>query len=537
MTIEYDYIIIGAGSAGCVLANRLSADSSKNVLLIEAGPEDKSALIHVPIGIALLSRSQQLNWQFDTEPESELHNRRLFWPRGKASGGSSSINAMIYIRGHKADYDGWAALGNKGWSYEDVLPYFIKSESNQVIKNNPLHGNDGPLTVEKHRTVNPLSDIFVEAAKDAGHKKNDNFNGKEQEGVGRYQVTQRNGERCSSAKAYLTPVLSRTNLKVISAAHATRVIFDGKKAVGVEYSKDDSLITADINNSGEVILSGGALQSPQLLMLSGIGKKEVLQRHNIPLVHELAGVGKNLQDHLDITIMHKAATKDSIAVTPLGIARGALATVDYIKNRKGFLTSNVAESGGFVKSDAGQKRPNIQFHFLPTYLKDHGRQVMLGYGYTLHICDITPKSRGSISLKTGNPLDDPKIEAGYLTEDEDWTNLINGYKLGREILNAKSFSNYSRKELVPGIQVETDEQIKEDIRQRAESIYHPVGTCKMGSDVLAVVDDKLRVHGVQGLRVVDASIMPNIVAGNTNAPTIMIAEKASDMILGKSYYY
>ena len=534
MTTKYDYIIVGAGSAGCVLANRLSADPSKKVLIIEAGPEDKSTLIHVPIGMAALSRSKKLNWQFDTEPEAELNNRSLFWPRGKASGGSSSINAMVYIRGHKTDYDDWAALGNEGWSYKDVLPYFIKSESNQVIKNHPLHGNDGPLTVEKHRTVNPLSDIFVDAAQDVGHKKNDDFNAHEQEGVGRYQVTQRNGERCSSAKAYLTPVLSRSNLQIISAAQATRVLFDGQQAIGVEYSKDGSLSRAEIGRQGEVILSGGALQSPQLLLLSGIGSKRELQRHSIPLVKELAGVGQNLQDHLDITLMHKAATKDPISVTPLGLLKGVVAAVDYAKNRKGFLTSNVAESGGFVKSDASQKRPNIQFHFLPTYLKDHGRQLMLGYGYTLHICDVTPKSRGSISLQTANPLDAPKINAAYLTEDEDWTNLINGYKLGREILNAQSFAKYSDKEVAPSGKVETDAEIKEDIRQRAESIYHPVGTCKMGNDAMAVVDNKLRVHGVDGLRVVDASIMPNIVAGNTNAPSIMIAEKAADMILGLS---
>ena len=531
MTTKYDYIIIGAGSAGCVLANRLSADSSKKVLIIEAGPEDKSQLIHVPLGMAGLPRSHHLNWQFGTEPEAELEGRRLYWPRGKTHGGSSSINAMVYIRGHKADYDGWAALGNKGWSYDEILPYFIKAESNQVIKNNPLHGNDGPLTVEKHRTLNPLSDVFVKAGQDAGYAKNNDFNGDVQEGVGCYQVTQRNGERCSAAKAYLTPVLSRENLQIISDARATRVLFDGTQSTGAEYSKDGTLFQAMINDGGEVILSGGALQSPQLLLLSGIGQKSQLQQHKIPLVKELNGVGKNLQDHLDLTIMHKASTKDPISVTPLGLVKGVGAAIDYVKNRKGFLTTNVAESGGFVKSDPDQERPNLQFHFLPTYLKDHGRKIMLGYGYTLHICDLLPKSRGTISLETAHPQDDPKIEAGYLSDDRDWETLINGFKIGREILNAKSFSNFSRKEHTPGVQVQTDEEIKADIRKRAESIYHPVGTCKMGSDDMAVVDDELKVHGISGLRVVDASIMPNIVAGNTNAPTIMIAEKAADMIL------
>ena len=422
-------------------------------------------------------------------------------------------------------------MGNKGWSFKDVLPYFKKSETNHTITNDSLHGNSGPLSVDNLRTVNPLSDIFVNAAKEIGYKDNKDFNGKNQEGVGRYQVTQKDGQRCSAAKAYLTPVLSRSNLDIISEAHVTRVLFNGQEAIGVEYSKNNGLHSVKITETGEVILSGGAINSPQLLLLSGIGSTDELSRHNIPLIKELNGVGKNLQDHLDITILHAGDTMDPIAVTPVGIAKGAFAVVDYMKNKKGFLTSNVAESGGFVKSDKNQRRPNIQFHFLPTLLKDHGRQLMFGYGYTLHICDLRPKSRGFVGLKSSNPLDAPLIQPGYLTDGEDWVNIVNGYKIGRKILNAKAFSPYGKEELVPGNVVETDDQIKEDIRKRAESIYHPVGTCKMGNDEMAVVDDQLKVHGVRNLRVVDASIMPLLVAGNTNAPSMMIAEKAADMIL------
>ncbi len=526
----YDFIIVGAGSAGCVLANRLSADTTKKVLLVEAGPEDKSAMIHVPIGMAALSRSKKLNWQFNTDLQSELNDRELFWPRGKTSGGSSSINAMVYIRGQKNDYDSWDKLGNKGWSYKEVLPYFIKSEGNQTMKCK-LHGNSGPLSVDKLRTVNTLSGAFIDAGEESGFKVNTDFNGENQEGVGYYQVTQKNGERCSAAKAYLTPVLGRSNLDVISAAHVTKVLFDKTQAVGIEYSKNGGIHAVSLNSNGEVILSGGALNSPQLLMLSGIGPEAELKRHDIPVVKKLEGVGQNLQDHLDITIMHSSISKEPIGVTPLGMVKGTIATVDYIKNRKGFLTSNVAESGGFVKSDKKQKTPNIQFHFLPTYLKNHGREIMCGYGYTLHICDLQPKSRGFIGLKTANPLDDPLIQPRYLTEEEDWVNLVNGYKIGRKLLNTKAFAPYRDKEVAPGNLVETDDQIREDIRKRAESIYHPVGTCKMGVDNMAVVDNQLKVYGVKGLRVVDASIMPNVVAGNTNAPTMMIAEKAADMIL------
>ena len=527
----YSYIIVGAGSAGCVLARRLSEDPNNRVCLIEAGPEDKSPLIHIPLGLALLSRSKTLNWNFETQKQPALKSRSLYWPRGKTLGGSSSINAMVYIRGHKDDYDNWHKQGNEGWSFDEVLPFFKKSEDYQPQGDDEFHGQDGPLTVSDQRCVNPVSDAFVSACEEVGLKRNSDFNGENLEGAGRFHVTQRNGERCSTAKGFLVPALSRPNLDVISAAHVTRVLFSGSQAVGVEYVKKGEKHKVAISENGEVLLCGGTLNTPQLLMLSGVGPEAELARHNIDKVKALPGVGQNLQDHLDITILHKSKTSDPIGVAPLGMLKGVKASYDYLKNRKGFFTSNGAETGGFIKSDEKQTKPNIQFHFLPVLLKDHGRQTMFGYGYTLHACDLQPKSRGHIALHSSDPLADPLIQPNYLDDEEDLNTLVKAFKLGRKIFSASSMNPYRESELTPGYEVMSDTQIREDIRQRAESLYHPVGTCKMGQDEMAVVDSSLKVHGLQSLRVVDASIMPNITSGNTNAPTIMIAEKAAHMIL------
>jgi len=528
----FDYIIVGGGSAGCLLAERLSANPDIKVCLLEAGPPDRSPLIHMPIGIALLSKSKTLNWAYETEPQPNLGNRRLFWPRGKTLGGSSSINAMVYIRGHREDYDAWGEAADPIWSFDNVLPLFKAMEANERFGSDAHHGGYGELHVSDLRTVNRLSEAFVEAGQEAQYSHNADFNGDTQDGIGFYQVTQRKGRRWSSARAFLSGAKGRPNLRIVTGARATRIILEGRKAVGVTYASGDKL--TDLRTRGEVILSGGAINSPQLLMLSGIGDAAELGVFGIPVVVDLPAVGKNLQDHLDITIMHEASDRTPIGVAPSFIPRALAGALSYVFQRRGFLTSNVAESGGFVKSSPSQSRPNLQFHFLPTLLKDHGRQIAFGYGYTLHVCDLLPKSRGRIGLKSRNPLDDPLIDPAYLSAPEDIETMVSAVRIGRQILSAPSIATFSKRELVPGSSIESEADVIADIRHRAETIYHPVGTCRMGRDPHSVVDPALRVRGVEGLRVVDASIMPTLVAGNTNAPTMMIAERAAELILGKT---
>ncbi len=521
---NFDYIVVGAGSAGCVLANRLSADGQHQVLLIEAGGTDWNPLIHMPAGLAKLVGVKSINWGYETAPEPHLNNRRLYWPRGKVLGGSSSINAMCYCRGHRKDYDHWQDLGNPGWGSDEVLPYFMKSEDNQRLQGE-FHQQGGLLSVSDHKYTNPLSDVFIEAAVESGYERTDDFNGLRQRGFGYYQVTQKNGQRHSTAEAFLKPARSRDNLTVWTKTTALQVLLSGKKATGLLVSRSGKEIELTANK--EVILSGGAINSPQLLMLSGIGDADELSAHGISCQHQLPGVGKNLQDHLDICLVQHCSQKityDTVSEIMSGLK--------YFLFKAGPGTSNVAEAGGFWQSPlATDDRPDLQFHFVPAILDDHGRNRIKGSGYTLHMCVLRPESRGQITLNSADPLQHPNIEANYLSVEHDLKLMVEGFKIQRKIFAASVFDDYRAAELFPGEDTQSDAQIIDFIRNKAESIYHPIGTCKMGSDDLAVVDHHLQVHGIEGLRVVDASAMPTLVSGNTNAPTIMMAEKISDHIL------
>ena len=493
----YDDIIVGAGSAGCVLANRLSADPNRQVCLLEAGPEDTSPWIHIPVGLFFMMRSKTLNWRYQTEPQPHLYGRRLFWPRGKTLGGSSSSNAMVYTRGHRWDYDHWAELGNRGWSYADLLPLFKRSQ-NQERGPSDYHGVGGPLNVADLRQKSEISAVFVRAAGEAGYPLSDDFNGAEQEGVGFYQVTQKDGHRCSSARAYLLPVRERPNLTVMTHALASRILFEGQRAVGVVYRNRDGRLV-ELRARREVVLSGGAINSPQLLLLSGVGPRAELERHGIPRVHELPGVGQNLQDHLDIVVAHRECRRASYGFALSFLPRLLKGIVEYHRHQRGFLTSNLAEAGGFVKSDPALPRPNLQYHLTATILDDHGRRLWYGYGYSLHVCDLRPKSRGDLSLKSADPAVPPLLQPNYLEHPDDLETLLAGAKTCRKILAARAFDGYRGAELFPGEAVRNDDELREFIRRRAETIYHPVGTCKMGHDAMAVVDDQLRVHGLRGL--------------------------------------
>lgn len=525
----FDYVIVGGGSAGCVLASRLSEDSDVSVCLLEAGPPDRHPLIHMPMGILWMMRSKVLNWNFYTQGEPETGGRRMFWPRGRTLGGSSSSNAMCYLRGHPDDYDQWAALGNPGWSFADVLPYFKRSQ-NQERGASAYHGTGGPLNVADLRSPSPLTQVFIDAGVQAGLPYNNDFNGVNPEGVGPFQVTQKDGRRCSTARGYLAPARARANLTVITEAHATQVLFKNNRAVGVEYQNQGRL--QQVRANLEVILSAGAVQSPRLLMLSGVGDAWQLERIGIESRHHLPGVGKNLQDHLDIMLVQACTRPVSYGITWRSVLRGGVDLLRYLVAGRGMLTTNGAEGCAVTRSSPAEALPDLQFHFSPGKLRDHARDLMFlcGEGYSLHVSNLRPKSRGEIRLHSADPFAAPDIHAGYLTDPEDIEHLLRGVRLARGILAASAFDACRGAEIVPGREVQSDDDLRHFIRNKAETIYHPVGTCKMGCDQQAVVDADLRVHGLRGLRVVDASIMPLLVGGNTNAPTIMIAEKASDMI-------
>ncbi|OKO86742.1 glucose-methanol-choline oxidoreductase [Bradyrhizobium sp. NAS80.1] len=527
MTDTFDFVVVGAGSGGCAVAGRLSEDAATSVALLDAGGACDNWVVTTPGALVLMVAGNVNNWAFNTVPQKGLNGRIGYQPRGKGLGGSSAINAMVYIRGHRADYDHWASLGNAGWSYADVLPYFKRSENNADF-DGEYHGKGGPLAVNHLRSGNPVQQIFLQAAQEGQFRIREDFNAEDHEGLGIYQVTQKNGERWSAARAYVHPHMGkRANLRVETQAHATRILFEGKRAVGVEYRQGKEV--KQLRARRELILAAGAFQSPQLLMLSGIGDATALGARGIASVHHLPGVGQNLQDHPDFIFGYMSDNPNFAGLSLKGMPRLIRAILQYRRERRGPLTSNFAECGGFLKTRPDLDIPDIQLHFGMAMVDDHGRKRHGGTGFSCHVCLLRPKSRGSVALASADAMEAPLIDPNFLGEANDLETMVAGFKTTRRLMETPALRALQTKDMFTA-NVHTDDDIRALLRERVDTVYHPVGTCKMGTDATAVVDPTLKVHGVEGLRVVDASIMPTLIGGNTNAPTIMIGEKAADMI-------
>ena len=526
--MQYDYVIVGAGSGGCALAGRLAEQCpDATIALVEAGPHtERNLFVNMPLGVAaVVPFRRKTNYGYLTTPQPGLGGRRGYQPRGRGFGGSSAINAMVYTRGHPLDYDEWARLGCDGWAFGDVLPYFRRAEGNERGAD-ALHGADGPLSVSNLRFQNPFSHRFVNAAVEAGFPLNDDFNGPQQEGVGFYQVTQRDGQRWSVARAYIYG-RARPNLHTIADAAVLRVVFDGKRAKGVEVMRGG--LTETIEARAEVVLSAGTFNSPQLLMCSGIGPADHLRALGIPVLHDAAEVGRNLTDHVDFTINKRVSSAQTIGFSLRGFAKMVPGFVSYLRSGRGMLTSNVAEAGGFLKSRPTLDRPDLQLHFCTALVDDHNRRMHWGHGYSLHVCVLRPHSRGSVTLASSDAREAPVIDPAFLSDPRDLDLLVEGVRLSRRILDAPSLALCGGRELYTR-HGQTDAELRATIAAHADTIYHPVSTCRMGGDERSVVDTQLRVRGVTGLRVVDASVMPTLIGGNTNAPTVMIGERAADFI-------
>jgi choline dehydrogenase len=525
---SFDYIVVGAGSAGCVLANRLTASGRHRVLLLEAGGHDRHFWIHVPLGYGKLFADARVNWLYKTEPEPELDNRQVIQPRGKVLGGSSSINGLLYLRGQPADYDHWRQLGNNGWSFDDVLPYFRRAE-HQERGEGVLHGVGGPLAVSNVCEPHPLCEAFIEAAQQAGFPRNDDFNGPTQEGAGYFQLTAKNGRRWSTAAGYLRQARRRPNLTVVTNALASRILFEGRRAVGVEYRRGDAVHTARATR--EVILCGGAFNSPQLLQLSGIGPADLLRSHGIGVVADMPGVGADLQDHLQVRIQYRCTEPITMNDVVNSWRRRIGAGLRYALLRKGLLAIGAGYAGGFFRSNDQVATPDIQVHFIIFSGEASGAALHPFPGFIASICQLRPESRGFVRIKSADPSQPPAIQPRYLTSALDRDTVVAGLKLLRRIMAEPPMQRYIAAERVPGPQVTSDADLLAFARSAGTTVFHPTSTCRMGPDDKAVVDERLRVRGIGGLRVIDASIMPTVVSGNTNAAVVMIGEKGADMIL------
>ena len=527
-TAEFDFIVVGAGSAGCVLANRLSASGRHSVLLLEAGGEDDDRWIHIPLGYGKHFSNPKVNWLFKSEPDEKTGSRAIGQPRGKVLGGTSSINGTVYVRGQHEDYDAWRDLGNTGWGYADVLPYFRKAEDNQRWSNE-YHGVGGPLAVSDPADTHPLCEAFFEAADACGYPRNPDVNGARQEGFGYNQVTQRNGRRCSTAVGYLRPARERSNVSVATDSHATRILFSGKRATGIEYLQRGARQSAHAR--GEVILSGGAFGSPQLMLLSGLGPASHLQAQGIPVLADMPGVGANLQDHYNGRLVFECTedfTLNDVVGSPLRKLREG---IRYYLTRKGFLTMAASTATGFVAAEPGATRPDVQIGLVLYSTDKFGDTLHPFSGFTILVRLLRPESRGTVLLKSADPLAAPEIRPNYLSARRDGDVLVAGMKVSRRLVDAEPMRRYAARAHEPDRAFANDDEWLQYLRTRGGISFHPVGTCRMGSDAASVVDPRLRVRGVEGLRVVDASIMPLLISGNTNAPTIMIGEKGADMIL------